>query len=156
MPEKRQTINLSSANVTSQPAFHNWKVVHCSGKPASLQFPSLLRLGEFLQAVCHINWIGFCDFCCIHYRVCNHRLPGVHILSIHSPDSAACVETVMAQLVVCQNRSSLVLPFVKRVGYRSQSLIAHYLSTCNCMSYTLPFNSRSHPPVFTITNCIVK
>lgn len=55
------------------------------------------------------------------------------------------------------NRSSLVLPFVKRVGCRSQTLIAHYLSTtCNCMSHTLPFNSRSHPPVFSITNCIVK
>lgn len=102
VPEKRQTTNLSSANVTSQAAFDNWKVVHHSKKPASLQFPSLLRLGVFLQAVCHINWIGFCDFCCIHYRVCNHRLPGVHILSIHDPDSAACVEAFMAQLVVCR------------------------------------------------------
>lgn len=100
MPENRQTTNLSLASVTSQAAFHNWKVVHDSRKP--LQFTSLLRLGEFLQAVCHISWIGFCDFCCIHYRVCNHRLPGVHILPIHDLDSAACIETFMAQLVVYQ------------------------------------------------------
>lgn len=102
MPEKRQTTNLSSASVTSQAAFHNWKVVHNFRKPASLQFTSLLGLGEFLQAICHISWIGFCDFCCIHYRVCTHRLPGVHVLPIHDPDSAACIETFMAQLVVYQ------------------------------------------------------
>lgn len=33
----------------------------------------------------------FLLFCCIHYRVCNHRLPGVHVLSIHYPDSATCI-----------------------------------------------------------------
>lgn len=72
--------------------------------PESLLFAinQLIQVDRVLAGylLSHLDLILWGFFCCIHYRVCNHRLPGVHILPIHDPCSPAC--TSMAQLVANQ------------------------------------------------------